>query len=80
MLAYKFVSISIEGCVPEINASIPFRYDAVRVSANQTESNLTAHTDMKIIPYDKIKVNLLRFADFLIYHYAFFFCNHQLVL
>lgn len=41
----------------ETNASISFGYDAARVSTSQTEVDLTARTDMKIIPYDKIKVN-----------------------
>lgn len=41
----------------ETNASISFGYDAARVSTSQTEVDLTARTDMKIIPYEKIKVN-----------------------
>lgn len=45
----------------ETNASISFGYDAARVSASQTEVDLTARTDKKIIPYDKKKVNYLYF-------------------
>ena len=41
----------------ETNASISLGYDAARVFTSQTEEDLTARTDRKIIPWDEKKVN-----------------------
>lgn len=42
------------------NASISIGYDAAHVSMSQTESDLTARTDKKIIAYKDIIVNYKR--------------------
>ena len=42
------------------NASISLGYDAAHVSMSQTESDLTARTDKKIISYKNIIVNYKR--------------------
>jgi len=57
MSVCKCVGIWTEGCVLETNASISLGYDAARVFTSQTEEDLTARTDRKIIPWDEKKVN-----------------------
>ena len=42
-------------------------YDAARVSTSQTESDLTARTDMKIIPCKMEKVNCICVAHAIVY-------------
>jgi len=49
--------------VPETNASISLGYDAARASTSQTEEDLTARTDKKIILCDRMKVNQLYFIS-----------------